>query len=77
MRKSMSPLEFMNARAALGWSYPELANTLGVSLRTPFRWASGENNLQGPEARLLRLLVLLRLTVSAHKFNELIEELRR
>jgi len=76
MRDPMSIDEFNNAKDTLGWNYPQLARALGVSTRTPFRWASGEYKPLGPEARLLRLFVLLRLTVSERKFDELMEKLR-
>jgi transcriptional regulator with XRE-family HTH domain len=72
----MKPAQYKAAREALGWTHAKLAETIGVSERTPFRYAAGEVEVPEPAARLLRLLVLLRLTVSARKFDELVAELR-
>jgi hypothetical protein len=48
---------------------------LGISRRTPYRYAAGDVEIPEPSARLLRLLVALRLTVPKHKFNELVAQL--
>lgn len=73
----MKPAQYEAARDALGWTHAKLAKVMGVAERTPYRWASGDVTMQEPEARLLRLLVMLRLTTSARKFDELTSELRR
>jgi len=70
----MTPREYEAARTALGWTHAQVAETLGVGDRTPYRYASGE--IPEPAARLLRLLVLLRLTIDQGKFKKLVEELR-
>jgi DNA-binding XRE family transcriptional regulator len=56
----MKPAQYKAAREALGWTHAKLAETIGVSERTPFRYAAGEVEVPEPAARLLRLLVLLR-----------------
>jgi len=43
--------------------------------RTPYRYACGEAGIPEPSARLLRLLVLLRLTLSEHKFDDVMKQL--
>jgi transcriptional regulator with XRE-family HTH domain len=73
----MTPSEYEAAREALGWTHAQLAETIGVSVRTPYRYQGGDVDIPEPAARLLRLLVLLRLTVSLRKFNELTGELGR
>lgn len=66
--------EYNAARDTLRWTHERFANTLGVGQRTPYRYASG---LRIPETqrRLLRLLVLLRLTVGKRKFEEIVSAL--
>jgi DNA-binding transcriptional regulator YiaG len=71
----MTPSEYKHARHTLGWTHEEVADALGVNGRTPFRWASGKSPMQGPETRLLRLLVLLHLRLSKRKFEEILEGL--
>jgi transcriptional regulator with XRE-family HTH domain len=68
----MTDNEYQAARAALGCTHVRIAETIGVSVRTSFRYANGDAKIPEPTARLLRLLVLLRLTVSTRKFNELV-----
>jgi transcriptional regulator with XRE-family HTH domain len=71
----VKPKEYDAARKELGWTYIQLSEVLGLSPRTPYRHASGDTPIPPPVARLLRLLVLLRLTMSAHKFEKITEEL--
>jgi ribosome-binding protein aMBF1 (putative translation factor) len=66
--------EYQAARDALAWTHRRLASTIGVAKRTTYRYATGEL-IPEPQRRLLRLLVLLRLTVSARKFEEIIKQL--
>ena len=73
----MTDNEYQAARAALGCTHVRIAETIGVSVRTSFRYANGDAKIPEPTARLLRLLVLLRLTVSTLKFNELVSELHK
>jgi transcriptional regulator with XRE-family HTH domain len=73
----LKPAQYKAAREALGWTHAKIAETIGVSIRTPFRYASGEAVIPEPAARLLRLLVALRLTVSTRKFDELVSELHK
>jgi hypothetical protein len=46
-----------------------------VAGRTPYRYAAGEVDIPEPAARLLRLLVLMRLTLSERKFNDIVKQL--
>jgi hypothetical protein len=43
--------------------------------RTPYRYADGDVDIPKPAARLLRLLVLLRLTMSQRKFEDIVKQL--
>jgi hypothetical protein len=38
----MTPDEYEAARDALGWTHAKLAETIGVSIRTPYRYQGGE-----------------------------------
>jgi hypothetical protein len=69
----MTDDEYQAARAALDCTHDRIAEMIGVSVRTSFRYANGDAKIPEPTARLLRLLVVLRLTVSTRKFNELVE----
>ena len=70
----MTADQFDAVRNTLGLSHAKLAEMLGVGTRTPFRWSAGDI-IPGPAARLLRLLALLRLTVPANKYEELLQSL--
>jgi hypothetical protein len=48
-----------------------------VGRRTPYRYASGDVQIPEPAARLLRLLVLLRLTFNKHKFEDIVKRAGR
>jgi hypothetical protein len=64
------------ARDTLSWTHERVAQVLGVSRRTPYRYQGGEVRIPEPAARLLRLLVLLRLTLSERKFEDIVRQLR-
>jgi DNA-binding transcriptional regulator YiaG len=72
----MKASEYKAAREALGWTHARLARVIGVSERTPYRYAEGEA-IPEPVARLLVTLVWARLTTSTRRFNELVNELER
>jgi hypothetical protein len=63
------------ARDTLSWTHERVAKVLGVGRRTPYRYASGDAPIPEPAARLLRLLVLLRLTLSERKFEDIVKQL--
>jgi hypothetical protein len=63
------------ARDTLSWTHERVAQVLGVGRRTTFRYASGEQRIPEPVARLLRLLVLLRLTMSQGDFEDVVKQL--
>jgi transcriptional regulator with XRE-family HTH domain len=71
----MKTKEYMSAQDTLQWTHKKLAKVLGISRRTPYRYQSGEVKIPEPAARLVRLLVLLRLTLSERKFEEIIKQL--
>jgi transcriptional regulator with XRE-family HTH domain len=73
----MTPHEYEAAREALGWTHAQLADIIGVSRRTRYRYQGGEVDIPEPAARLLRLLVTLHLTTSGRKFEQLVAELCR
>lgn len=66
--------EFNAARDTLKWTHERMAEALGVSPRTPYRYASG-TKIPEPSVRLLRVLVWARLTLSARKFDQLVSQL--
>ena len=70
----MTRSEYRNARETLGWTDPQMAKVLGLSRRSPYRYAEGAT-IPEPSARLLRLLVELRLTTSQRKFSEIVNRL--
>ena len=72
----MTPAQYRAARDELGWSNAQIAERLGLSRRMPFRYETGETVVPGPAARLLRLLVMLRLSSGSHKFNEIVERMQ-
>jgi len=51
------------------------ARRIAGSDRTPYRYACGEAGIPEPAARLLRLLVLLRLTLSEPRFDDVMKQL--
>jgi len=69
--------EYNSAREALGWTHEKVALVLGVSRRMPYRYQRGELDVPEPTSRLIRLLVLLRLTLSARKFEDIVKQLSR
>lgn len=70
----MTPQEYQSARLTLGWTHQRLGNIIGVSRRSCCRYGIGDI-IPEPTARLIKLLVYLRLTVSAMKFEETVKEL--
>ena len=70
----MTKSEYRSARETLGWTHLRMAQVLGLGRRSPYRYAAGDT-IPEPAARLLRLLVVLRLTLSERKFNEIIQQL--
>jgi ribosome-binding protein aMBF1 (putative translation factor) len=73
----MEPEHYMAARETLGWTHQKIADTIGVDLTTVYRYQRGDVLPAEPTARLLRLLVRLRLTIPRRKFEQLVEELRK
>ena len=71
----MTQREYRSARETLGWTHEYMARVLGVGRRTPYRYAAGDVDIPEPAARLVRLLVLLRLTLSERKFNDIVKQL--
>ena len=51
------------------------ARRIDGSGRTPYRYAYGEVAIPEHAVRLLRLLVLLRLTLSERKFEDIVKQL--
>ena len=60
------------ARDTLSWTHKRIAQVLGVGRRTPYRYASGDVHIPEPAARLLRLLVIMRLTFNKHSFEDIV-----
>jgi DNA-binding transcriptional regulator YiaG len=59
MKKSlptMKPEELRSIRLALGKSQTEMAEALGVGLRTMQHWELGERSISGPAVLLARCL---------------------
>jgi hypothetical protein len=70
----MTTSEYRNARETLGWTHLRMAQVLGLGRRTPYRYAEGAT-IPEPAARLLRLLVIMRLTTSERKFEQIVSQL--
>lgn len=64
--------QYESARATLGWTHRHTAHVIGVSLRTVHR-----QPMPKAAARLLRLLVLTKLTASDRKFDAVLAELEK
>jgi hypothetical protein len=70
----MTGSEYRNAHETLGWTHLQMAQVIGIAKRSPYRYAAG-GTIPEPAARLVRLLVLLRLTLSERKFDEIVRQL--
>ena len=70
----MTQSEYRNARETLGWTHLRLAEVVGLKKRSVYRYAAGER-IPEPQARLIRLLVLMRLTLSRRKFEDIVRQL--
>ena len=53
----MTNLQYQKAKANLGLSHSGMASALGISLRQSMRYASGENPVAEPVAKLLAILI--------------------
>lgn len=73
--KRKRPNEYNIARDELGWTHEQLGKVIGVSERVPYRYAAGDVDIPTPSRRLLKLLVLMRLTMSERKFREVVNQL--
>jgi hypothetical protein len=73
----MKPSQYEAARQTLGWSHVEAGAFVGKSWRMMFRYAAGTHDMPPTVARLLRLLVYLRLTVSQRKFDDIVREIEK
>ena len=75
----MKPRQYDAARNELGWTHAKVARIWNRNLRTVFRYASGDKDWPIPPelARLLRLLVRLRFTVSKREFESIMEEMEK
>src|SRR5262245_32607823 len=71
---TMTHREYRYARETLGWTHLEMAEALGVSRRCTYRYQNGES-IPEPVGRLLRLLVMMRLTTSHRKFEQIVRQL--
>ena len=53
----MTPAQYKKAKASLLLSHSGMAEALGISLRQSMRYASGENPVSEPVAKLLAHLI--------------------
>jgi hypothetical protein len=67
--------EYTIARKTLRWPHERIARTIGVGKRVTYRYANGEV-IPEPQRRLLRLLLLLRFTVSEEEFENIVKQLQ-
>jgi len=70
----MTSNQFVNAHQTLGWTHAKLAEMLGVSRRCTYRYQNGDT-IPEPVQRLLRLLVMMRLTTSKDNFEKFVQRL--
>ena len=59
----MTPTQVRKARQRLGWTQQEMADALGVSLRTIKHWEAGTRNMSKPVLKLLELNLLKSETI--------------
>jgi hypothetical protein len=67
--------EYTVVRETLRWPHERIAKTIGVGKRVTYRYANGEV-IPEPQRRLLRLLLLLRLTTSEEEFENIVRQLQ-
>lgn len=66
--------EYDTARETLAWTHKQVAQKLGTHVRTVYRYAGGDE-IPPDRRRLLKLLVLLKLTLSERKFEQIVSQL--
>lgn len=66
--------EYHAARETLAWTHEKLARKIGTTERTAYRYASGDK-IPPDRRRLLKILVLLKLTLSERKFEQIVSQL--
>lgn len=71
----MNAQQYRSARATLDWTHEQMGAALGTSKRTSIRYAMGDVEIPKPSARLVRVLVRLKLTLSERQFNHSLEDM--
>jgi len=72
----MTPRQYQAARHELQWTNAQVAKALCKTERTIYRWLEIDD-FDPMAARLIRLLVRLRMSLSDNKFNQIIEEIEK
>ena len=71
----MTPDRIRAIRLRLGWTQREMAEALGVSLRSVYRWEAGEHGLSGSARKMYEMLEReatipsLRISANGHAQN--------
>lgn len=71
----MTPQQYRAARGILDWTHEQMGVALGVSHRTSIRYAQGDVAIPEPSARLVRMLVRLKLTLTEQQFVHSVESM--
>lgn len=71
----MKPIEYRRSREALGWTHEKLAEVLGRTERTSYRYAAGIVPVPNAVAMVIRRLVSDKLTMSKARFETMVERL--
>ncbi len=77
MRKTLSPKEIRFLRKTLNLTQAEMGRLISQSPQQVARWEKGENNINGPADRLLRLMFLYTLHQAEEKQELPMEFLER
>ena len=72
----MKPAQYLAAKEQLGLSHPEMGRLFGKHWYASYRYAAGHSKVPKEHAKLVRLLVLARLTVSDGFYQKILRKAR-
>ena len=72
----MTPRQYQAARHELQWTNAQVAKALCKTERTIYRWLEIDD-FDPMAARLIRLLVRLRMSMSETRFSEVLKEMEK
>ncbi len=74
LRHTVTPKQFREIQAALGWTHPETARELGLSLISVKRIATGTQVITDQTARALVSMLLIHDEGLTKKFSKLLDK---